>query len=161
VGITPGMVVAEIGAGRGRYVVQLAVRVGETGKVYAEDIDAAALEHLEGRCRKWGLSNVETILGEVTDPGLPPSSLDLLFVVSSYHHFEDPVALLRNARSALKPDGSLAIVEWLPWNRNDKEGTTPEDMEAQMKEAGYRLVRSEKLDVAKPLRIYIFRPSER
>ncbi|UCG28407.1 MAG: hypothetical protein JSV24_03335, partial [Bacteroidales bacterium] len=34
IGIKPGMVVAEIGAGRGRYVVQLAVRVGETGKVY-------------------------------------------------------------------------------------------------------------------------------
>ena len=43
IGVKPGMVVAEIGAGRGRYVVQLAVRVGERGKVYAEDIDAASL----------------------------------------------------------------------------------------------------------------------
>ena len=40
IGIKPGMVVAEIGAGQGRYVVQIAARVGETGKVYAEDIDA-------------------------------------------------------------------------------------------------------------------------
>jgi len=37
IGVSSGMVVAEIGAGRGRYVVQLAVRVGENGKVYAED----------------------------------------------------------------------------------------------------------------------------
>lgn len=160
VGITPGMVAAEIGAGRGRFVVHLAVRVGGTGKVYAEDIDETALKHLEKRCAHWGLSNVTTILGQVKDPKLPPGESDLLIVVSSYHHFEDPVALLRNARPALKPEGRLAVVEWVPWNKNDREGTTAEDMEAEMEAAGYRLIRTESLDVAKPLRIYIFRPLE-
>ena len=160
VGITQGLVLAEIGAGRGRYVVQLAVRVGKTGKVYAEDIDAAALRHLEGRCKKWGLDNVETILGDVTNPKLPEGKLDLIFVVSSYHHFDDPVALLRNARPALKADGRLAIVEWLPWNGNDREGTSPEDMEAQMKAAGYVLISTQSLSPAKPLNIYMFRSDE-
>ncbi len=160
VGVTPGMILAEIGAGRGRYVVQLAVRVGETGKVYAEDINKASLRHLEKRYEKWGLSNVEIILGDVTDPKLPEGELDLIFVISSYHHFADPVALMRNARPALKPEGRLAIVEWLPWSENDSEGTTAEDMEAQMKAAGYELIRTESLSVDKPLNIYIFRPIE-
>jgi SAM-dependent methyltransferase len=160
VGITQGMALAEIGAGRGRFAVHLAVRVGESGKVYAEDIDAAALRHLENRCEQWGLSNVEAIRGEVTDPRLPAGEIDLICVVSSYHHFEDPVELLRNARPALKPDGLLAIAEWLPWNNNDREGTKAEDMEAQMKAAGYSLIRTETLDVAKPLHIYVFRPYE-
>jgi len=111
IGVSPGMIAAEIGAGRGRYVVQFAVRVGENGKVYAEDIDAAALKYLEKRCERWGFENVETILGDVTDPKLPEGKVDLIFVISAYHHFEDPVALLRNARSALKPDGTLAIGE--------------------------------------------------
>ena len=158
VGIAPGMILAEIGAGRGRYVVQLAVRVGETGKIYAEDIDAAALRHLENRCKKWGLVNVETILGDVTNPKLPEGELDLIFVISSYHHFRDPVALIRNAKSALKKEGRLAIVEWLPWSADDREGTLPEDMEAQMKAAGYELVSTQTLSLAKPLNIYIFRP---
>jgi len=157
VGVTKGMVVAEIGAGRGRFFVQLAVRVGETGKVYAEDIDASALRHLENRCEKWGIFNVETILGNVIDPKLPVGELDLIFVVSSYHHFKDPAVLIRNARSALKPEGRLAIAEWLPWNENDREGTTPDDMVTQMKSAGYVLISTEKLEVAKPLNIYIFR----
>ena len=82
VGIIPGMIIAEIGAGRGRYVVHLAIRVGETGKVYAEDIDASALRYLENRCEKWGLDNVETIVGDVTDPKLPEGELDLIFIVS-------------------------------------------------------------------------------
>jgi ubiquinone/menaquinone biosynthesis C-methylase UbiE len=157
VGITKGMTVAEIGAGRGRYVVQLAVRVGEIGKVYAEDIDAAALSHLKNRCEQWGLENVEIILGEVIDPKLPEGKLDLIFVISSYHHFDDPVSLLRTALSALKPEGKLAVVEWIPWNKNDHEGTTPEKMKAEMNDAGYILERTESINVAKKLNIYIFK----
>jgi ubiquinone/menaquinone biosynthesis C-methylase UbiE len=157
IGIVPGMVVAEIGAGRGRYVVQFAVRVGESGKVYAEDIDAAALRYLEKRCERWELENVETILGDVTDPKLPDGELDLIFVISAYHHFSDPIALLRNARSALKPGGKLAIGEWFPTDERPRSGTTPEQMENQMNAAGYRLERIETFLEANRMYIYVFR----
>jgi ubiquinone/menaquinone biosynthesis C-methylase UbiE len=150
IGIKPGMVVAEIGAGRGRFVVQIAVRVGKTGKVYAEDIDAASLKHLEKRCEKWGLEHVQTILGDVTDPKLPKGELDVIFVISAYHHFQDPVALMRNARPSLKPDGVVAIGEWLT-------ATSPEQVEAQMKQAGYVLERIETFLKKNNLYIYIFR----
>ncbi len=156
IGISPGMVVAEIGAGRGRYVVQMAVRVGEKGKVYAEDIDASALDHLKNRCERWNLKNVETILGEVKDPKLPEGKLDVIFVISAYHHFSDPVALLKNARSALKPDGKLAIGEWFPTEEFSRSGTTPEKMEAEMNEAGYKLERLETFLKANRMYIYIF-----
>lgn len=157
IGVVPGMVVAEIGAGQGRYVVQLAVRVGKGGKVYAEDIDAAALRHLEQRCKRWGLDNIEAVLGDVADPKLPDGELDLIFVISSYHHFDDPVALLRKARSSLKSSGILAIAEWLPRDENDQENTTPEKMAEQMKAAGYKLERIETFLKANNLYIYIFR----
>ncbi|UCG89177.1 MAG: class I SAM-dependent methyltransferase [Gemmatimonadota bacterium] len=157
IGIRSGMVGAEIGAGRGRYVVQLAVRVGESGKIFAEDIDARALRHLDQRCARWGLTNVETVLGEVNDPKLPEGALDFIFVISSYHHFADPVALLRNARTALKPDGMLAIGEWLPSSANDTEATTPEDMEEQMNAAGYELERIETFLEANNMYLYVFR----
>jgi len=150
IGIEPGMVVAEIGAGHGRYVVQIAVRVGKTGKVYAEDIDAAALRHLERRCAKGGLENVEAILGDVTDPKLPEGELDVIFVISAYHHFSDPVALMKKARPSLKPDGIVAIGEWL-------NATSPEQIETQMKAAGYKLDRTETSLAKNNLYIYIFR----
>jgi SAM-dependent methyltransferase len=158
IGLAPGMTVAEIGAGRGRYVMQLANRVGKSGKVYAEDIDADALGYLKQRCERWGIANVETVLGEVMNPKLPQRSLDLILVISSYHHFDDPVELLRNARPALKPTGILAIGEWLPEDKNSGEGTTPETMTAQMKDAGYRLERIETFLKANNMYIYIFRP---
>jgi len=150
IGISPGMVGAEIGAGRGRYVVQLAVRVGETGRIYAEDIDGAALRHLEERCERWGLANVEAVFGTVTDPKLPVGELDFIFVISAYHHFDDPVELLGNARASLKPDGMLAIAEWL-------QSTSPEDIEAQMSAAGYTLERTETFLEENGLYIYVFR----
>jgi len=154
IGIQPGMVGAEIGAGRGRYVVQLAVRVGEEGKVYAEDIDAASLRHLDQRCERWGLTNVVSVLGDVTDPRLPEGELDFIFVISAYHHFSDPTTLLRKARSALKPDGMVAIGEWL-------QSTSPEEIESQMNAAGYALERTETFLEANGLYIYVFRIAER
>jgi ubiquinone/menaquinone biosynthesis C-methylase UbiE len=149
IGIKEGMTVAEIGAGRGRYVVQMAVRVGEAGKVYAEDIDAAALEHLEKRCQRWGLEHVETILGDIADPKLPDGELDVIFIISAYHHFQDPVELLKNARSSLKPEGIVAIGEWL-------KSTSPERVKAQMSAAGYKLERIETFLEKNDLYIYIF-----
>ncbi len=156
VGIVPGMIIAEIGAGRGRYAVQLAVRVGEKGKIYAEDIDAEALAHLEKRCRKWKLHNVKTILGDVTDPKLPGNELDMIFIISAYHHFSDPVALLGKARSSLTPGGKMAIVEWLPQSGYGKESVSPEQMESQMKKAGYKLERIETFLQVDNINIYIF-----
>ncbi len=150
IGIKPGMVVAEIGAGRGRYVVQLAVRVGESGRVYAEDIDAKSLNYLEKRCSRWGLENVETIVGDITDPKLPAKTMDVIFIISAYHHFDDPVELLKNAQPSLKPAGVVAIGEWLT-------STSTEKIIAQMAEAGYALERTETFLEKNNLYIYIFK----
>jgi len=157
IGVKKGMVVAEIGAGRGRYVMQLAVRVGENGKVYAEDIDAPSLQYLERRCERGGLKNVETILGDATDPKLPEGELDLIFIISAYHHFNDPVALLKNARPALKRDGILAIGEWVSLDESNSEYNTPEQMESQMNAAGYTLDRIETFLEKNDMYIYIFK----
>jgi ubiquinone/menaquinone biosynthesis C-methylase UbiE len=157
IGAAAGMTIAEIGAGWGRYVVHLADRVGPEGKIYAEDINGDALRHLAERCRRVGFANVETILGDPTDPKLPAGKLDLIFVISSYHHFGDPVALMGKARAALKPTGRLAIAEWVPEKDGQGEGTPPEKMQAQMESAGFALERIDKSLEANELYIYLFR----
>lgn len=158
IGVKSGMIVAEIGAGRGRYVVQLAVRVGNKGKVYAEDIDTDALNHLDKRCKDGGLKNVESIVGDTDDPKLPVGKLDLIFIISSYHHFEDPVTLMSNARPSLKPDGILAIGEWIQKEGEDNSsGNTSERMEKQMKNAGYKLERIETFMEKDDMYLYIFK----
>ncbi len=55
IGLKEGMVIGEVGAGWGRFTIHLARRVGNSGLVYANDIDKGALSTLEQRIKKDGL----------------------------------------------------------------------------------------------------------
>lgn len=132
-----GMVVGEIGAGRGRYSVILAGHVGEKGHIYANDIDKEDLEYLEFRCERDGIDNISIITGEEIDPLLPDNKLDMIFIVNSYHHFSQPVQLLKNAYPALKKSGTLAIMEGVPGKGYSGHTTPQKDLIRQMEEAGY------------------------
>lgn len=157
IGVKPGMVVGEVGAGTGRVTVWLADRVGAKGKVYANDIDEQALRHLAERCAREGLANVTTIVGTVDDPRLPAGTLDIAFMTNTYHHLEKPVDLVRNIRPALRPGGILAIVERdADRSVHKQEATRPEDFVRQMDEAGFEVVSVDKS--MSEDNIYISRP---
>lgn len=146
IGMKPGMVIGEVGAGTGRMTMWIADRVGDSGKVYANDINTGSLEHLRERCKRDGFENVEIIVGEVEDPRLPVNALDIAFMINVYHHLDNPVALIRNLLPSLRPDGILAIVECDPdkvdWGK--EEGCTwKKDMVKELKEAGFEVVRIE------------------
>lgn len=145
IGLRPGMVVGEVGAGRGRYTVRLAERVGPGGIVYANDIDRDALDYLSRRCQANSLNNVKVIAGELHDPGFPPRSLDMVFMINVYNSFEDPVRYLRNIAPALKPGGTLAIVlvDPVKFPGVPKRSATREQFLASAGRAGYRLIKEE------------------
>ena len=159
IGIEPGMVIAEVGAGRGRFVVHMAARVGADGKVYANDIDTEALEYLQYRCERDSIYNVETILGEVDDPLLPEGQLDLVYFINTYHHLSKPVELMRNILPSLKPGGLMVIIEHDPEKYPDagpNHSTPHDELLREAEEAGYELLRLE--DILERDYINIFRP---
>jgi ubiquinone/menaquinone biosynthesis C-methylase UbiE len=161
IGLKPGMVIGDIGAGTGRMAVWFADRVGPEGKVYANDIDKNALDHLRRRCQRHDIKNISIILGEVEDPRLPTKSLDIAFMINTYHHLEKPVALVRNTLPSLKPDGILAIVERDPEKSGASEvsSTPKKDMLTQLDEAGFEIIRIE--DFLKEDYIYICKPKSK
>lgn len=110
VGLQPGMTIGEVGAGHGYFTFKLSQRVGELGKVYANDISISALRYLEDRCEREGIINIETVLGEVEDP-LLPKDLDLVFIVNAFHDFTKPVELLNNLSISLKPGARVVILD--------------------------------------------------
>lgn len=143
-GVRPGMAVAEVGAGRGRVTVWVAERVGPAGKVWANDIDQGALDHLRERCERAGFRNVTTVLGAVADARLPPATFDLVFMTNTYHHLEKPVELVRSLRPSLKPGGVLAVVERdRDRTTHKEEATSRADFVRQMAEAGFEVFRVE------------------
>jgi len=147
IGIEPGMIIGEVGAGRGRYTVHIASRIGPSGMIFANDIVEDYLKYIERRCAEHGLTNVKTVLGELTDPKLPLAALDMVIMVNVVHCLAEPVALLRNIKKSLKPDGVIAIVE----GNLDKAPETAGEWYSRskllkiFKDAGYELVREETL----------------
>ncbi len=160
IGLKQGMTIGEIGAGTGRMTMWLADRVGESGKVYANDIDRSALDHLRRRYKRDGFKNVETVIGKMDNPGFSFGSLDVVFMINVYHHLAESDPIIRNIRSSLKPDGMLVIVECDPekveWG--DEHGCSrKEDMIDDLKKAGFEVVRIEtfleedSIYIAKPI----------
>jgi ubiquinone/menaquinone biosynthesis C-methylase UbiE len=111
-GLKPGMVVGDVGAGTGYMSLKMAKRVGPSGKVYAEDVQPEMLRLLRQNAAKAKVTNVETVLGNETDPKLPPGQLDLILLVDVYHEFSQPQKMLQRMREALKPDGRLVLLEY-------------------------------------------------
>jgi ubiquinone/menaquinone biosynthesis C-methylase UbiE len=110
--IPKGATVADIGAGSGYMTALLARQVGPAGKVYANDIQARMLDLLRRYIAQQKLTNVEPVLGAIDDPKLPAGAIDLALMVDVYHEFSEPQKMLRGIRTALKPDGRMALMEY-------------------------------------------------
>jgi len=144
IGVQPGMMVAEVGAGRGRYVVHMAKRVGPEGKIFANDIDEEKLAYLRSRCKRDSIPNVTTILGEIEDPLLPARTMDLVYMINTYHHLDRPVELMEKIAPSLKPGGILAIIEHDPLKvpGMKSHATAKEVVIDQSERAGFTLERT-------------------
>ncbi|OFY77989.1 MAG: hypothetical protein A2V46_05440 [Bacteroidetes bacterium RBG_19FT_COMBO_42_7] len=143
IGLKEGMTIADIGAGRGRMTVFFSLKVGEKGRVYANDIDKEALTYLEHRCQANNMTNVKTFPGKVDNPMLPAGEVDIAFMVSTYHHLEKPVDMMRNTIPCLKKDGILVIVERDPvkTGQTGRESTSREKLTRDANEAGFELIK--------------------
>jgi ubiquinone/menaquinone biosynthesis C-methylase UbiE len=111
-GLVPGMVVADIGAGSGYYATRMARRVAPTGRVYATDIQQGMLDIITRRVAAERLDNITTVLGGFDDPRLPARSLDLAIMVDVYHELQAPQAFLQRLRESFKPAGRLVLLEY-------------------------------------------------
>ncbi len=111
--LQPGETVADVGAGTGYFSWRMAQRVGETGKIYAVEIQQEMLDLLMDNMRKRGMAErVIPILGTTQDPKLPPDSLDTILLVDVYHEFDFPYEMTQGMLRALKPGGRLVLVEY-------------------------------------------------
>ncbi|HTJ44058.1 MAG TPA: class I SAM-dependent methyltransferase [Kofleriaceae bacterium] len=109
-GLKPGMVVADVGAGTGLLTVHLARAVAPDGKIVATDVDGAVLDMLQSRVDAAGLTKVverRVVAGDA--PGLEPGTYDAILLAQVDHLFNDRAAWLRAAIPALKPGGRVVI----------------------------------------------------
>lgn len=120
-GIKPGQVVGDIGCGIGQFTFPVARLTGDTGKVYAEDIDANAVNLVKYCAEKGGLKNIIPVLGSPTDTGIQPGALDTALLFHVYRGIVkeldaeglDPFldSFFANIRKTLRKDGTLVLVD--------------------------------------------------
>ena len=139
--IEPGMTVADIGAGEGYYTVRLAERVGEHGRVLAQDIDRGALERLGRRVERERLDNVSIKAGAQDDPRLPEDSFNRVFMVHMYHEVAEPYAFLWRLWPSLEDGGKVIVVDID--RPTDRHGIPPALLACEFERVGYRLDRIE------------------
>ena len=137
-GITPGMTVADIGAGEGYYTIRLANRVGPQGRVLAQDVIAGVRDTLAVRVNRERLDTVSVKLGTPEDPKLPANSFDRIMMVHMYHEIEKPLEFMWRMRPALRVGGRVIIVEGD--RPTEKHGTPPALLACELQATGYHQI---------------------
>lgn len=120
-GFASGMHMLDLGAGTGFFSRAASLITGPAGHIYAADIAEPMLDQLRAR----GLpDNVTTLLsGEFTVP-LPDASVHFTLFAFVVHETPDPERLLREAARVTRPEGKIAIIEWI---RQEEEHGPPTD----------------------------------
>ena len=153
-GIADGATVADLGAGGGWFTIRLARRVGPNGLVYAEDIQPQMIEAINRRVQHEGVNNVRTVMGTSTDPRLT-AGLDAVLIVDAYREMDEPArpdvirTLFANVVSALKPQGRVGVVDFLPGGGGPgpaaEDRVNPDAVIQAAEDAGLRLQKREEV----------------
>jgi predicted methyltransferase len=112
IGVGPGMVVADVGAGTGYFTVRLARRVGPSGLVLATDVQAEMLRRIDARLGTEQIENVQLIRATEHTAELPARCCDLILLVDVYHELVDPPGVMAGVRRGLRDGGRLVLVEY-------------------------------------------------
>lgn len=146
--LKPGMAVADLGSGSGYFSRRFAEAVTESGKVYLVDVEPEMLSYAKDSLEHLHIPySAEVILARPDDPKLPTESADLIFLCNVYHHLENRTAYFSNAKSALKPGGRIAIVDFYHDERSGNVGFPRRHLVAretvidEMAKAGFKLLR--------------------
>ena len=110
--LRPGDIVADLGAGSGPFVVPLSKAVSAKGKVLAVEIDRNFFPYIQQKAKAAGVTNVQTVAGEATDPKLP-EPVDVALLHDVLHHIDNPPAYVKSLAKYLKPTARVVIVDYL------------------------------------------------
>lgn len=148
IGLEPGDIVAEIGAGTGIFSVPLARAVGPDGLVLAEEVDEGFLPMISDKEAQAGLDNIQPVLGRFEDPRLPRGDVDVAFFHDVLHHIADRGPYLQTTASYLRPGGRIVVVDYdmnvpgVPHSNQPEMLIGPDQVDGWMRAAGLELTRT-------------------
>ncbi|MFA6158267.1 MAG: class I SAM-dependent methyltransferase [Candidatus Paceibacterota bacterium] len=114
-GISDGMIVADLGSGSGFYSLEAAKAVAPMGKVYAVDVQRDMLERLKKEAQRFHVRNIDVIVGDLERLGgtkIREGSCDVVIVSNVLFMIEDKKSFLSEAKRILKHKGRVLLIDW-------------------------------------------------
>ena len=112
--LKPGMIIIEIGPGKGSYTKALAKNILPDGKVYALDIQESIINRLKKRIEKEGITNIIPKIDDAYNLSFEDESVDRVLMIACLPEIPDPIRVLKELKRVLKPDGLISLSEMLP-----------------------------------------------
>lgn len=155
--VRAGSTVCEIGAGDGELTIAMAKVVGDTGRVFSNELNKDRLAAIGKAVEAAGLTNVTAVEGRDAETNLPDQTCDSIFMRDVYHHFRDPAAMNASIWKSLKPGGRLAVIDFGPppgaesptpagRAQDGHHGITSPTLERELKQAGFDILSTTELD---------------
>jgi ubiquinone/menaquinone biosynthesis C-methylase UbiE len=138
-GIGAGTVVADIGAGNGALITELARIVGPQGRAFATERTADNREAIRSRADAAAVAITVIEAGDHAT-NLPDDCCDAITMRMVLHHIADPGAFARDLRRAVRDGGRVGIIDFLPGalpHLADDHGVSPEAVAAAFEAAGF------------------------
>ena len=101
--------VLDIGFGLGFPIVEVAMRLGNSSKVYGIDPWKAAIKRTKDKINQYGISNIELIEGVAEEIPLEENSIDLIISNNGINNVNDLQRTLAECNRVAKPDAQFVL----------------------------------------------------
>lgn len=117
-GLRKGLHVVDLGCGAlGHFVFSAAQMTGGEGRVYAVDIDKAALKAIERAAKYdqyWNVLPIWSDIDVLNAARIPTGGVDLTIASNNLYLSVNRAGLVAEAMRLTKPGGRILVVEWKP-----------------------------------------------
>lgn len=116
IGLKPGDIFLDAGCGEGYFSIVASEVVGDSGKVYAIDINNEAIVNLKKEIDERNITNIKAITGDITKKiPLGNEIIDICLVANVLHGLvinKEVESTLKEISRVMKPNGDLAVVDF-------------------------------------------------
>ncbi len=109
--LKPGMIIIEIGPGKGSYTKEVAKNILPEGKIFAIDIQDSVINRLKNRIEKENITNIIPKIDNAYNLSFEDSSVDRVLMITCLPEIPDPIKALKEVKRVLKPNGFLSLSE--------------------------------------------------